>query len=752
MSDWNLRGWHKVVLATAALVVCLVAASAVLGRAGGATGGEPIPVAVVAPLTGSQAGPGSAMVKAVNLYFDQVNHTGGIHGRPVKALLFDDAGSATVAKERAPQVVASPVLAAIGHLVSTTSIAAGPIYRDGHLPTVTASGTADSLTAGNPYYFRVIFDTSAQGSALALYVRQILGNTRASIIYSGEDFGLSFTPAFTAAFREDGGAVAHTWLYNPAPGSQGVPLDSIAGELKADPDPGVVLVAISPNTDARDVVVALRRQGVRAQLMGGSSLGADQFSNLFGDLEEERREPGHFVEQMYAVAPLVFDSAGERTQLFVEQYQQVYQEPPDLRAAQYYEAAQVVVEALRNSAVQLTSQSRDDDRRRVRDALAAFDSPDHAVRAISGPIYFNRQNTSPDVVRVGRFVKKQFISAAEQLVAVLDPGIIDLQKELAAGQVLPLGDGYVWRQRVVYTGIDFNQVTRLDPGRHSFTADFFLWFRYSGPSDITEVEFPSAFDTTFRPAAPQTTRTVDGLNYRLYRVRGEFRNDFDFHDYPFDEQRLLVRVQHPRYSREQVIYVVDTLGLRLQDAGRPPSTATVGLESWTLRGIRHFQDTLTSTSTRGDPAAFESTRETQFSAVNAVALLQRRAFVFLLKSLLPLVLLVLLLYVTLYFPVSLRSERLMIAVSALLAAAVLLNSINNQLVDAGYTTALEYVFYTFFGLCLFCTVVAVIDARLHRAERVATAARFEIVARLVYPLVVLSTIAVYVVRFAERFV
>jgi hypothetical protein len=31
---------------------------------------------------------------------------------------------------------------------------------------------------------------------------------------------------------------------------------------------------------------------------------------------------------------------------------------------------------------------------------------------------------------------------------------------------------------------------------------------------------------------------VDGLNYRLYRVRGEFCNAFDFRDYPFDSQRL----------------------------------------------------------------------------------------------------------------------------------------------------------------------------------------------------------------------
>jgi hypothetical protein len=49
----------------------------------------------------------------------------------------------------------------------------------------------------------------------------------------------------------------------------------------------------------------------------------------------------------------------------------------------------------------------------------------------------------------------------------------------------------------------------------------------------------------------------------LYRIRGDFRSTFDFHDYPFDAQSLVLRVTNPRMTREQVIYAIDTFGLKL---------------------------------------------------------------------------------------------------------------------------------------------------------------------------------------------
>ena len=169
----------------------------------------------------------------------------------------------------------------------------------------------------------------------------------------------------------------------------------------------------------------------------------------------------------------------------------------------------------------------------------------------------------------------------------------------------------------------------------------------------------NAVDTSFRPQTPQFERDLDGLHYRLYRVRGEFRNDFDFHDYPFDRQTLALRVQHPRYTREQVIYVVDTLGLRPSQRGTAARTNPfASLDNWTVVSTRAFQETLAVSSTRGDPAVFDIDRETEYSMVSTVAVLQRRTSVFLLKTLLPLALLVAMVYLTLFFPATTLLQKL----------------------------------------------------------------------------------------------
>jgi hypothetical protein len=103
-----------------------------------------------------------------------------------------------------------------------------------------------------------------------------------------------------------------------------------------------------------------------------------------------------------------------------------------------------------------------------------------------------------------------------------------------------------------------------------------------------------------------------------------------------------------------------------------------------------------------------SNNETQFSGFNVVIGIKRKTLIFLFKTLLPLLLLVLVVYVTLFFPASLTKERLTIAISAMLASAVLLTAINSQLTDVGYTTAIEYGFYAFFALCLFCVFAGLI--------------------------------------------
>ena len=104
-------------------------------------------------------------------------------------------------------------------------------------------------------------------------------------------------------------------------------------------------------------------------------------------------------------------------------------------------------------------------------------------------------------------------------------------------------------------------------------------------------------------------------------------------------------------------------------------------------------------------------------------------------------------YATLYFPVSLTKERLTIAISAMVASAVLLTAINTQLTDVGYTTAIEYGFYVFFALCLFCVIAGLMTERLHSRKNPVLADRFDLASRIIYPAVTLAVFACYYYRY-----
>ena len=88
-------------------------------------------LAVAGPLSGPDSRVGIEMANAADLAIARVNATGGIDGRQIALLRYDDQGDPEVARERAAEIVADarPLLV-LGHRTSAPSIAAGEVYRE----------------------------------------------------------------------------------------------------------------------------------------------------------------------------------------------------------------------------------------------------------------------------------------------------------------------------------------------------------------------------------------------------------------------------------------------------------------------------------------------------------------------------------------------------------------------------------------------------------------------------------------------
>jgi branched-chain amino acid transport system substrate-binding protein len=360
---------------------------------------------------------------------------------------------------------------------------------------------------------------------------------------------------------------------------------------------------------------------------------------------------------------------------------------------------------------------------------------------------------------MARFDRDLLESAPLQLVPVANPDL----DERAAGAVVPVAEGRFARlQRVVYAGIHLNEIARVDLPGSSFTADFYFWLRSAaaaaraGVADAGEIQFPDMRRGDFDPALPAVRRELpDGSVYRLWHVRGEFRNEFDLRRFPFDRQTLALRLFHTRAASDRIVYALDR---RAAAAATPLPAASVlqtadnslpsvgpgafrGLTQWDAVRVGARRDALVTPSALGDPLLIGAEQVRELSGFRFEVGLRRRTVATLVKSLLPLGLMALMMFASLWFPPALVRDKVAVAITGALSGAVLLASINNQLGNVAYTMAVEYAFYVFFALALLCILSVSLAEQLRMAGRNHAALAAERATRLVFFLAMAATAA-----------
>jgi branched-chain amino acid transport system substrate-binding protein len=737
-------------------LVLVMSISGLLPRSLAAQSSE-IAIAVSVPLSGDGAGGGQEIVDSIKLYIDATNRGGGVNGRQLKLLTFDDKGSSEAVKQVAPEIVKSNALIVLGHRSSDVSIAAGDIYQDAKLPAITGTANGENVTKDRPYYFRMIYTNPALAKTLSIYAQQVLQFKTASIIYDKESKNeQTQSEIIKAAFETNGdGKIQRTWAIDSTPNNRKQSVQQIVNELAAEPEAGIIFLTLTKEDVAEDFLVALKQKGIKNPILGEQALARESFAKRFEKYAEEINNVGFFTDGMYVPSPILFDSAGADAQDFLSAYQKAYNKTPSYLGAKFYEAAIAAVDAIRKANPKLSAANLNSDREQVRAELDKLNNRKVGLRGLTGQLYFNANRNSDQPVRLGQFEKHRLVSASQQFTPVSNPERLDLAKETKAGSIVKSGEQYFWRQRVVYAGLDINKINRID--KSTYTADFYVWFRYNGNDQPTEIQFPEAVSNSvnpnapvFDPKTPIKAELVNGLNYRLYRVRGEFRNSFDFRDYPFDSQRLTLRFDNPNLSTERLIYAIDTIGLKLPKPEALERQPFQGLQLWNFKDITYFQDSSRVTSTQGDPDLFQSNAQIEYPGLSVRMSFQRKTLVFLSKNLLPLILLTLLTYCCLFFPYTMFVPRTMAPASSLLSGIVLLLSFNNQLPEVGYTVAMEYIFYVYFSLCLLPILVTAIGTKLDKDGHKKAFKVLNIASWILYPTIVLTTITSYAIAYGSR--
>ena len=693
---------------------------------------------------------GRPFLDSVRLAVEEANASGV--GPRIELEIQDDRSTEDGAREAAARIGESTAIAAVGPVLSVLALPAGPVFEKAGIASIVSTAGSDLVT-NNKTTFQTVFRNSDLGESVADYLRFALSGTHAAVIFSDNGYGRTIADGFRRGAERLG--LPTTYYAFKTPEER----DEAARSVAADPaKPAVVLGML--DTDAAPVMVTLRRAGVRAPVLGPGVLGDPSFVGLFKDLPEERRAPGHFTKGLYIATPVILDSANAETLAFVDRYRARFGPEASISwlSVQGYDAARLAIAAIRAAAAKKTAVDVGTRRDAAFAYLASLNGPSGAVPGLLGPIWFTPERGRLLPIRMGRFSKSLFESAPVQLVPIsaADPA------EIAAGTVVEIGPGrYARRQQVVYTGIYLNEISRIDIAQSTFTADFYVWVRFArglgGPdADPTQFEFPDMVRGTFASSRPAGQRDLDdGTTYRLWRISGDFKNDFDLRRYPADRQALDIRFFNARAASDRLVYVLDRGGFESAEGGTAASTAFGGaaapaafrnLTQWQPLRVLQARENLVSRSALGDPGLVGLDRVRELSGFTMDIEVQRSVGTTLIKTLLPIGLMTLIMFATLYFPPVLAAAKVTVAITAGLSGAVLLSSINAQLGNVGYVIAVEYGFYVFFALCLVC-IITVLVAETWRLNGRSTVA-VEQVGRAVFVLGLLGTTLAACIAFA----
>ncbi|MCP5099041.1 MAG: extracellular solute-binding protein, partial [Chloroflexi bacterium] len=645
------------------------------------------------------------------------------------------------------------ILVVLGHMFSSTSVIGGEVYKEAGIPAVSGSATADAVTAENDYYFRTIPNNHAQSAFLANYAQRIMDEPVASIIYDEDVFGTGLAQSYANTFQGLGGELRYAWHFDNQSPTLADDLEAVVNEMvrAENGDPGLVFLAMH-TPEAKSIIVNMRRKGFNNPLMGPTSLGNPRFVDEFVDLPEEQTQRGFFLDDLYAATPILFDVAGENAQAFRETYMGRYGVEPSLKAPGFYDAAMVALTAVQHANIAGQPQNIAADREKIRLALANINSPEVGVKGVTGNIFFNKTGDMIKPLFVGVFAQQRLISALTQLQPVTDlHRIVDLQEELDAGRILIVDGHYVYRTNVVYTGIDLNEVSHIDTKTSSYSMDFYLWFRYQGEFDETSIEFVNS-DDEINLGEPIAKEFTEDYTYRAYRIKADLNADFDFSDYPFDTQTLHLQLRHQTLMQENLIFVVDVLGLRYDSqeailSKLARSDAFDEVSGWQVLDALYYVDQLHNESTLGNPHFLQSNSNIEFSRFNTELQIQRNTLSFFAKNMLPLLIILMLAYVVFYIPIKTLSPRIVISVNALLTVAFFHLRLGNDLPGIGYLIALDYAFYGIYVLIATKLLITVLANMAYEKEDIARVDKLNQFGKIAYPSMILLGIILFSWRY-----
>jgi branched-chain amino acid transport system substrate-binding protein len=291
----------------------------------------PIKVGFFSPMTGFAAADGTSALQSAQLAVKMINDKGGVLGRQLELVHYDDAAAPDQASSIARKLIEQDkVVAGISGSYSGATRAAAPIFQEAGVPMISAYAIHPEITATGDKIFRVGTLATVQGAVGAELVGNVLGVKKVAILTVDNDFGVSLTEGFKQHATDLGLDIVLEEKY-PLGETEFRP---IIGKIKeANPD---AVYATGYYNEASNLVSQAVDEGLTAQIIGQEGYDSPKLMELAGTA----------AEGVIITTDLNRDSDRPMTKLFLEQYKAEYGEDADMVGASAFDAVQVLAYAI----------------------------------------------------------------------------------------------------------------------------------------------------------------------------------------------------------------------------------------------------------------------------------------------------------------------------------------------------------------------------------------------------------------------
>jgi branched-chain amino acid transport system substrate-binding protein len=290
-----------------------------------------------ASMTGSEATFGRSTDNGIHLALEEENAAGGIKGKPIEVITYDDKGEAREAGSAVTRLISRDgVVAVLGEVASGLSLAGAPICQENGVPMVTPSSTNPKVTKTGDKIFRVCFIDPFQGWVGAKFARENeqVKAQKAAILYDqASPYSVGLREEFEKAFTGMGGMITATETYTAGDQDFSAQLTTIRSS-----GPDVVYIP-GYYTDVGNIALQARKIGVSVPLLGGDGWDSAKLGQIGGDAINNSYYSNHYSQQ----------DPNPRVQDFIKKYKEKFGETPDGLAALGYDAARILIEAMRRA-------------------------------------------------------------------------------------------------------------------------------------------------------------------------------------------------------------------------------------------------------------------------------------------------------------------------------------------------------------------------------------------------------------------